>query len=347
MEITPQELRDVEITEAFRGYNREAVNDLLERAASAVESANERVRELSERLKATQLEADRSRETEEILHRTLLLAQRAADESVAEAQQKSRDMLEDAELKSHKLVSDAETEAQRRGDAERIRIEDEIIDLASRRDALLADVDALTEFETEFRTRVTGQLEADLERVRNRETAAPGQMPEPHSVEIPAFAERLAPSGRTDDAVASESELESPAGEDVGGTPAANGSDASGERIAAHDEFVPAGDDSGPDDAGEPTGQVDMGALFDGEAQAPAESASEPAAAAPSGNGADAAHGEAFESSLLDDDAFFASLREAVSDDTPLGPRDDSHDEMAFAEDDDRSSLRDVFRRRR
>ena len=31
MEITPRELRDVEIAEAFRGYNREVVNDLLER----------------------------------------------------------------------------------------------------------------------------------------------------------------------------------------------------------------------------------------------------------------------------------------------------------------------------
>jgi hypothetical protein len=46
----------------------------------------------------------------------------------------------------------------------------------------------------------------------------------------------------------------------------------------------------------------------------------------------------------LDDDAFFASLREAVRDDAPLGPRDD--DQPTFfdgeAEDDRRR-----FRRRR
>ena len=38
MEITARELRDVEIAEAFRGYNREVVNDLLERAAATVEA---------------------------------------------------------------------------------------------------------------------------------------------------------------------------------------------------------------------------------------------------------------------------------------------------------------------
>jgi DivIVA domain-containing protein len=34
MDVTPRELRDVEIREAFRGYNRDEVNDLLERAAA-------------------------------------------------------------------------------------------------------------------------------------------------------------------------------------------------------------------------------------------------------------------------------------------------------------------------
>src|SRR5215510_6528582 len=109
MEITPRELRDVEIAEAFRGYNRDVVNDLLQ---------------------AAQLEADRSRETEDILHRTLLLAQRAADEAVAEAQTKSRAMMEEAELESHKLLADAQTEAARRRDEERERLEEEVVDLA-------------------------------------------------------------------------------------------------------------------------------------------------------------------------------------------------------------------------
>ena len=81
MEITPRELRDVEIREAFRGYSRDEVNELLERAAATLDAANERVQQMSERLNTAQSETGHTRETEDILHRTLLLAQRAADEA--------------------------------------------------------------------------------------------------------------------------------------------------------------------------------------------------------------------------------------------------------------------------
>jgi hypothetical protein len=59
---------------------------------------------------------------------------------------------------------------------------------------------------------------------------------------------------------------------------------------------------------------------------------------------------DSLEAEVLDDDAFFATLREAVHDETPLGPREDDDERMTFFEDendDDRASFRDVFRRRR
>ena len=59
---------------------------------------------------------------------------------------------------------------------------------------------------------------------------------------------------------------------------------------------------------------------------------------------------DSLEAEVLDDDAFFATLREAVHDETPLGPREDDDERMSFFEDetdDDRASFRDVFRRRR
>ena len=49
---------------------------------------------------------------------------------------------------------------------------------------------------------------------------------------------------------------------------------------------------------------------------------------------------------VLDDDAFFATLRDAVHDDAPLGPRED--DDRFFDQDaTDGGTFRDVFRRRR
>ena len=54
---------------------------------------------------------------------------------------------------------------------------------------------------------------------------------------------------------------------------------------------------------------------------------------------------------VLDDDAFFATLRDAVHDDAPLGPRDDDEptgDHRFYDQDAaDRGGFRDVFRRRR
>ena len=54
------------------------------------------------------------------------------------------------------------------------------------------------------------------------------------------------------------------------------------------------------------------------------------------------------ESAALDDDSFFASLRDAVRDDAPLGPRDAT--ERAFFDQDDSKdagSFRETFKRRR
>jgi hypothetical protein len=54
---------------------------------------------------------------------------------------------------------------------------------------------------------------------------------------------------------------------------------------------------------------------------------------------------DAADAEPLDDEAFFASLREAVSDQSPLGPRDELPDSTGSYEDDDEKS--GLFRRRR
>jgi hypothetical protein len=59
---------------------------------------------------------------------------------------------------------------------------------------------------------------------------------------------------------------------------------------------------------------------------------------------------DAIDAEVLDDDAFFATLREAVHDDTPLGPREEGDitgENMFFDQEAENSGFRDVFRRRR
>ena len=58
--------------------------------------------------------------------------------------------------------------------------------------------------------------------------------------------------------------------------------------------------------------------------------------------GSGASAGDEYAAESLDDDAFFASLRDAVRDDEPLGPRDDG-----FYDDEDAEAGKKLFRRRR
>ena len=123
----------------------------------------------------------------------MLLAQRAADEAVGEATAKSRQMLDDAEIQSRRLVADAEADARRKGETERRRLEEEVLDLAGRRDALLADVEALTRFEADYRERMVRALEADLSALRSRPTdRARARVPSRATSSCPSVDERRA-----------------------------------------------------------------------------------------------------------------------------------------------------------
>ena len=96
MDVTPHELRDLDIADAFRGYNRDEVNDLLERAAATIETQSEKIRILTERVGSAVAETGRTRDNDDILQRTLILAQRAADDAVNSANDEARRTIESA-----------------------------------------------------------------------------------------------------------------------------------------------------------------------------------------------------------------------------------------------------------
>ncbi len=367
MEITPRELRDIEIHSEIRGYSRDEVNDLLERAAAAIDASNERASQLQDRLTSAQSESGRTRETEDILHRTLLLAQRAADEAVAEATAKSKQMIDEAEMSSSRLVADAETEARRRGETEHRRLEQEIVELAGRRDTLLADVEALTRFEAEYRERMVRALETDLSALRARPTTAPGSKPEASEVEIPpsksaaAANETAAPT--TPEPVASQADVDNNnegRREGVGEGEAESNNEGEPEAQNPSAESPVARPSSRPEPVGAATSEVDVRTLFEQSREQPRgqaandmkEAGEHPSAGTARAAGLrpiDLATSEGIDAEILDDDAFFATLRDAVHDEKPLGPRDDdeSGENQFFDQDAERGTFRDVFRRRR
>jgi hypothetical protein len=113
-------------------------------------------------------------------------------------------------------------------------------------------------------------------------------------------------------------------------------------------------------DVSTPTHEVDVRTLFE---QAKQSAASTGAPAEPAPGNPDIARppttpppgpidllsNDGGDADVLDDDAFFATLRDAVHDEAPLGPREDdpSGEHRFFDQDADRGTFRDVFRRRR
>jgi hypothetical protein len=202
-------------------------------------------------------------------------------------------------------------------------------------------------------------LEADLFALRSRPTSAPGTRPEPTDVELPTPAEEIA-----------RSEPATPAFDDAPLPPI----------VAAPATAAIVDEPAMPevvDDSGAATHEIDVRSLFT-EAQAgktvesaeqssasvspPPPVSSGPAPKAPSAgtnstanNGAglqpiDLLGTDGVDADVLDDDAFFATLRDAVHDEAPLGPRDENDvtgENTFFDQDADRGSFRDVFRRRR
>jgi cell division initiation protein len=162
-ELSPVYLREgVEFSVKLRGYDLEQVDDFLDRMADGIESLQQQLRRTTERaVRAEQLAADNA-ETEQALRRTLVVAQRTADEVIAEAEADAGRRREDAEATARSIIVAAEAEAARLASEAQRKLRDDIAALERARDALQADVDALDRHVAEERERLRRLADGDL-----------------------------------------------------------------------------------------------------------------------------------------------------------------------------------------
>jgi cell division initiation protein len=184
MEVTPHDLRNAELREAFRGYRPDEVEELLERAAITLERMHERNRQIQERMASLEAEGSTSKEMESVLRQTLLLAQRTADETVTAAHEKARQLVEDAEDRALTLTSEAEEQARIVGEAQRQKYEAIVSELSARRELLTLDIDALERVQADYRGRLRAILEKELEDLDRRATLPPPMRPELHEIDL-------------------------------------------------------------------------------------------------------------------------------------------------------------------
>ncbi len=138
MEGTPQLLTDVKFSQHRRGYDPDEVDNFLERVSAAVAQLQDKLRQATERAEmadsqvaeARRLQAEAEAaaraagaggdvapgpalDADEELKKVLLLAQRAADQAVAEANTTATKTVADARAKALALLAEAEAERDR------------------------------------------------------------------------------------------------------------------------------------------------------------------------------------------------------------------------------------------
>lgn len=162
MDLTPREIQEKQFHDVFRGYNHEEVDVFLDEVAEAFErtyrenqSFHHRLRDLEEQLKT-------ARATEDMLKRTLITAQKTAEEAVDEARSRAQGLVVEAEKKSTEIVAAAEERAK------------EIIDEAKRKQSdLETKLEGLRRFEQEYRTRLNAFIESQLQVLSEGPVAPP------------------------------------------------------------------------------------------------------------------------------------------------------------------------------
>ena len=186
MDISPQRVRTAEFKSVKRGLDPDEVRAFLAEVATELERAQNqstameararaavaRLQELSEGVGTSSetpppkiTSVTPSVDESETISRTLLLAQRTADTTVAEAEALAQRLKAEAEDEAAKtidstremsvrLLDEARDEARRAGLAERSNVEAEVSSLMARRDFLESDVDHLERHIADERSRL-------------------------------------------------------------------------------------------------------------------------------------------------------------------------------------------------
>lgn len=177
MELSPRSVANTTFKTVKKGYDPQDVRAYLESVAKAIENLQSHATTMESRARAAlarlqEIAAQPAQpdpveapepvstfaagaiEESATISRTLLLAQRTADLTVAEAtaeakriidsaEEDSRSLVDGAQEAANRMIEEAVLEARRSGEGQRIEVENEVQSLLARREFLIGDVDHL------------------------------------------------------------------------------------------------------------------------------------------------------------------------------------------------------------
>ncbi len=106
MELDARDIHTKQFHDAWRGYNQEEVDDFLDDVAAILDRVQRENRQLFQRIKELEEHVAQARDAEEVLKKTLLNAEKAAEEAIETARSKAERMISEANRRNESLERD-------------------------------------------------------------------------------------------------------------------------------------------------------------------------------------------------------------------------------------------------
>lgn len=162
MEISAHEINVKQFHDQWRGYSQEEVDDFLDRVAETVDRLTRENRTLHQRIKELDQTVASGRETEDMLKKTLVTAQKAAEEAIGAAKAKADQLIAEAEQRVVRATDEARVKMTAlEGELRRKTLDADREHAAHKRD-LDSQLERLRAFETELKQRLKTFLEQQL-----------------------------------------------------------------------------------------------------------------------------------------------------------------------------------------
>lgn len=108
MDLSPLEIQKKEFSKSMRGYNKEEVDEFLEKLTENYEKIYKENKDLRERIELLEETIKNYREIETTLKNTLVLAEQTAEEVKANARKEREIILKQANAEADKIIEGAE-----------------------------------------------------------------------------------------------------------------------------------------------------------------------------------------------------------------------------------------------
>ena len=176
--LGPDEIINYPLRKATRGYQVKEVDDLLDQLAVQTQRLLETVQRLEDDREVLRQQLADASETEDMLKKTLVTAQRAAEASVAEAREEAEQLRAAARDRVEQLLAEAAEQAHELREAALRRARADEADIRRYRRDVEEHVDALRTFASDHRARLQHHLELQQQRLAEMEVPPPPPEPE-------------------------------------------------------------------------------------------------------------------------------------------------------------------------